>query len=314
MKKTVSIMVMIILVLSGLSGCTLLKVNIGEEPQPLQEQVLSGEGNDKVLLIDVSGIIASTEGAASLGGRKPPGLLARVREELDRARLDRRLKAVVLRINSPGGGVTASDMLYHELVQFKRDTGVKLIAHIMDTGASGAYYAAVAADKILAQPTSVTGSIGVIMLHVDATGLMQKIGLQTLEISSGERKGMGSPFRAMSPEERKIFQGVIDSIYARFIGTVSEGRNMPRETVLKFADGRIFTSQEAKDGGLIDGIGYLDDALETAKKEAGLPRARVVTYFRPGDYRPNIYSLNLINIDLGEMMEPGVKFMYIWWP
>lgn len=312
--KKIFCAIMIILAASGLSGCTFLKVDLADEAQPFQEQVLSGEGRDKILVIDLSGIITSDERETGIMGRKRAGILSRVREELDRVRTDHAVKAVVLRINSPGGGVTASDTLYHEIVQFKRDTGVKIIAHIMDTGASGAYYAALAADRILAQPTSVTGSIGVIMLHVDATGLMQKIGLQTLEISSGEHKGMGSPFRAMSPEERKMFQGVIDSIYTRFITLVSEGRKLPLETVRKLADGRILTSQEAKDGGLIDGIGYLDDALEAAKKEAGLSRARIVTYFRPGDYRPNIYSLNLVNIDLGEMMEPGVKFMYIWWP
>jgi len=300
--------------LFALPACTFLKVNISEELQPLEERVLSGEGRDKVLVIDLSGIITSQDGMADLAGKKRVGLLARVREELDRARVDRRVKAVVLRINSPGGGVTASDTLYHELMKFKRETGAKIIAHITDTGASGAYYAALAADKITAQPTSVTGSIGVIMLHVDATGLMQKIGVQTLEISSGERKGMGSPFRPMSPEERKIFQGVIDSIYGRFVGLVAEARRMQPDTARRLADGRIFTSQEARDAGLIDSIGYLEDSLETAKKEAGLSHARVVAYFRPGEYRPNLYSLNLINIDLGEMMAPGAKFMYLWWP
>ncbi len=241
-------------------------------------------------------------------------MLARVRETLERARKDDRVKAVVLRISSPGGAVTASDTLHHELQRFRRETGIPLIAHIADVGTSGAYYAALAADAIIAQPTSVNGSIGVIMYRVDATGLMDKVGIRTAEIASGERKGLGSPFRHLSDDERRIFQGVIDSLYARFAGLVAESRKLSPEAVRKVADGRILTSAEALDAKLIDGIGYLDDAIGLARKMAGLTEATVVTYHRPGEYRQNIYSLPLINVDLGELAEPGARFLYIWWP
>jgi protease-4 len=241
-------------------------------------------------------------------------MLAEVREELDRARRDRNVKAVVLRINSPGGWVTASDTLYHEVKKFKNETGVKVIAHFLDAGTSGAYYAALAADRITAQPTSITGSIGVTMLRIDATGLMQKIGVQTLEISSGEQKGMGSPFRPVSAEEKKIFQSMIDSLYGRFVGVVADERKMAPERVRQLADGRVYTSQEAKDAGLIDDIGYLEDAFVQARKLADLERATVVTYLRPGEYRSNIYSMNLININLSDLAGPGVRFTYLWWP
>ena len=313
MKKLI-LSVAALLLLFALTGCTLLKVSLVEEMQPLTEQVISGEGRDKILLLDISGIITSQEGPSPLAAKTKPGLLARVREELDRARSDRDVKAVVLRINSPGGGVTASDMLYHEIKKFRQDTGVKVLAHFLDMGTSGAYYTALAADRITAQPTSVTGSIGVIMFRVDATGLLQKIGLQTLEISSGEKKGMGSPFRVMSPEERGIFQGMVDSMQARFVDIVAAGRKLPHDTVKKLADGRIYTSQEAKAAGLIDDIGYLDDAISQAKKLANLDQASVVTYFRPGEYRANLYSMNLINIDMGGLAQPGMSFMYLWWP
>lgn len=297
-----------------LSGCTFLKVSLGPEIKPFEERVLSGEGRDKVLLIDLSGVITSSDGASVIGRKKEPGLLAVVREEFDRARRDRNVKAVVLRINSPGGGVTASDTLFHEIRKFKQESGVKLVAHIMDMGTSGAYYAALAADRITAQPTSITGSIGVTMLRIDATGLMQKVGLQAYEISSGEWKGMGSPFRPISPEEKKIFQGMIDSLYGKFVSTVAAERRMPADAVKQLADGRIYTSQEAKDSGLIDDIGYLEDAIEQARKLANLERARVIAYARPEEYRATIYSLNLINIDVGEMVRPGVTFLYMWWP
>jgi protease-4 len=150
------------------------------------------------------------------------------------------------------------------------------------------------------------------MWRIDATGLMQKVGIQAMEIASGERKGMGSPFRTITPEERAIFKSVVDSIYERFVGLIVEERKLPRERVLQLADGRIFTSAEAKKEGLIDDVGYLEDAIEAAKKQAHLTRARVVTYSRPGEYRDNIYSR--FSLDLGRMMNPGVQFMYIWWP
>lgn len=303
-----------VLLLLAAAGCTLLKVSMIEELEPLTERVIAGSGRDKVLVIDLSGFISSREGDTLFGGRKKPGLLARVREELDRARSDRSVKALVLRINSPGGSVTASDVLYHELKAFKRDTGVKVVAHIMDVGTSGAYYAALAADRITAQPTSVTGSIGVIMFRLDATGLMQKIGLQTVEIASGERKGMGSPFRTLLPEERALFQNLIDSLQDRFVNIVVEERNLAPEVVKKLADGRVFTSREAQAAGLVDGIGYIDDAVEEAKKLANIESASVVTYFRPGEYRDNVYSMNLINIDMSALAGVGPHFLYVWWP
>jgi protease-4 len=314
MKKTMALLSAFVL-LVGAAGCTLLKVSVGEEVQPFTEKVIAGKGRSKILLLDISGIISSRkERGPFLGGKKEPGLLAEVREQLDRARADRDVKALVLRINSPGGGVTASDVLYHELVRFKRDTGVKVLAHIMDIGTSGAYYAALAADRITAQPTSMNGSIGVIMYSFDATGLLQKIGLQAVEISSGDRKGMGSPVRKLAPEERAIFQNLIDSLQERFVATVAESRKLPFDTVKRLADGRIYTSQEAQTAGLIDGIGYLDDAVEQAKKLAHLEQASVVTYVRPGEYRANLYSVNFVNIDMGDVMEPGMHVMYLWWP
>jgi protease-4 len=313
MKKII-IAVLASILLSALSGCAILKVSLIPEVQPLEEQVLSGEGKDKIVLMDITGVITSEASRSAIGGTKEPGMLAEVREELDRARRDRNVKAVVLRINSPGGWVTASDTLYHEVKKFKDETGVKVIAHFLDAGTSGAYYAALAADRITAQPTSITGSIGVIMLRIDATGLMQKIGVQTLEISSGEQKGMGSPFHPLSAEEKKIFQSMIDSLYGRFVGVVADERKIALERVRQLADGRVYTSQEAKDAGLIDDIGYLEDAFVQARKLANLERATIVTYLRPGEYRSNIYSMNLININLSDMAGPGVRFTYLWWP
>ena len=305
---------LVLVLLWTLSGCTMLRVSLTEEMQPLTERVISGEGKDKILLLDISGFITSEDSSSIFTSKKQPGILALVREQLDMARSDKNIKALVLRINSPGGGVTASDILYHEIKKFKLDTRIKVLAHIMDMGTSGAYYTALAADRITAQPTSVTGSIGVIMLRLDATGLMQKIGVQAFEISSGEQKGMGSPFRQFTSDERNIFQTMVNSLQGRFVNAVAMERKLTIDTVKKLADGRIYTSQEAQAAGLIDGISYLDDAIEEAKVLVNLKRASVVTYFRPGEYRANFYSINLINIEAGGITQPGVTFMYLWWP
>jgi len=304
-----------------LSGC--VTINLLPSPGPLKEEQVSGSGASKVLLVDLSGLISSHDQGGVLEGT--PNLVARIREELTLAAEDQKVKAVVLRINSPGGTVTASDILYHEVKALKEKRKIPVIASIMDVGASGGYYVAAAADKILAHPSSVTGSIGVIMMTANAQGLLEKIGVHAMAVTSGPKKDMGSPFRAMTPEERAIFQGVIDSFYERFLTVVQEGRGkLTAEQIRKLADGRIYAGEQAKTLGLVDGIGYLDDAVELAKKEAGLPEARVVMYRRPGEYRNNIYSGLLVggggfaglpSLDLLAMVRGGTpQFMYLWMP
>jgi len=291
--------------------------------EPLQEKELTGTGKDKIVLMDLSGVISEEERGTSF--MPEPNLVAQLKEELKKAEQDPEVKAVVLRIDSPGGTVTASDILYHELEVFKQKTGKKVIASIMSLGASGGYYVAVASDKIVAQPTTVTGSIGVIMLNLNVKGLMEKIGVTGTPIKSGEFKDMGSPLRPMTDEEKKLFQGIIDQMYDRFVSVVADGRkNLTKEQVRKAADGRVYTAKQALDLGLIDQIGYLEDAINVAKSEAGLGEARVVTYVRPGSYEDNIYSqiprggpqtFNLVNLDIRSLVQPGVpRFMYLWSP
>ena len=247
------------------------------------------------------------------------------RGELRKSTEDQNIKALVLRVNSPGGTVTASDIIYHELQVFKHKRKVPVVASIMDVGASGGYYVAMAADKVMVHPSSVTGSLGVIMMTVNARGLLEKVGLEANTITSGPRKDMGSPFRAMTDGEREIFHTVIMSYYERFLTVIHEGRkNLTPDEIRKFADGRIYSGEQATALGLTDGIGYLDDAIELAKREAGLREASVVTYRRPGEYKNNIYSqflggsggvLSLANLDLTAMFRGGTpQFMYLWMP
>lgn len=303
-----------------LSGCT-FNFPLFPGPGPLQETQVDGTGKAKVLLIEISGMISSQE---KEGFRPTPSMIASVKEQLTRAAKDEQIKAIVLRINTPGGTVTASDIIYHELKTFKTNRKVPIIASIMDLGTSGGYYIAAAADKVLAHPSSVTGSIGVIMLTVNAKGLLEKIGVEATAVTSGPRKDMGSPFRTMTVEERAIFQGLIDSFYQRFLTIVQEGRaNLQMEQIKRLADGRIYTGEQAKEAGLVDEIGYLEDAIEVAKKQAGLTDARVVTYQRPGEYSNNVYSklvapsglASLAEFDLGTVVRGGTpQFMYLWMP
>ena len=305
-----------------LSGC-FFNVQLLPKVEPLQEKEISGTGADKIVLMDLSGMISEEEKGSSLVPE--PNLVAQIKEELKKAAHDPAVKAVVLRINSPGGTVTASDILHHEVENFKKQTGKKVIVSIMDLGASGGYYVAVAGDKIVAHPTTVTGSIGVIMLTVNVQGLLEKIGVTGTAIKSGDKKDMGSPLRPMTEEERQLFQGIINQMYDRFVSVVAAGRkNMTVDQVRKAADGRVYTAQQALDLGLVDGIGYLDDAIQLAKAEAGLSKARVVIYLRPGSYKDNIYSqipagasqtVNLVNLDLRSFVQSGTpRFMYLWSP
>lgn len=307
------------------SGCSFISISLVPSIEPLKETTVSGSGKDKILIMDISGIISEERKRGLAGLSDEPDMVARIKEELKMAARDKHMKAVILRINSPGGTVTASDMIYHEIEQFKKKTGTKIIACIMDLGASGGYYVAVSADKIIAHPTTVTGSIGVIMLNLSVEGLLQKIGVKDTSVKTGEHKDMGSPLKAMTDEERKIFQGILDTMYERFLTVIAENRKeLTPEKLISLADGRIYTAQQALEHGLIDQIGYLDEAILLAKEDAGLTKARVVMYHRPGAYKNNIYSqlgssgfgtINLLNIDLKTFVHSGTPlFMYLWAP
>jgi protease-4 len=302
-----------------LAGCSLISVDLTPRVRPLRETTLEGQGADKILVVDLSGVLAE-EPILTLESRPAVPLLARVREELQKATEDDRVRAVVVRINSPGGTVTASDVLYHEVLRFKARRRVPVVASILDVGASGGYYVALAADRIVAHPTTVTGSIGVLMLTVNSGGLLEKLGVSATYIKSGEHKDMGSPLRSLTSEERRIFQGVIDRLYAQFVQRVVEGRGLPEPQVRALADGRIFTAPEALAHRLVDRIGYLDDALEMAREAAGLAEARVVAYHRPRQYRATVYSsadtpTPLAGIaDLARLVLSGPRFLYLWWP
>lgn len=313
----------LVVMLLGVAGCSVISVDLSPRIRPLDEETVDGTGSAKILLLDLSGLLQ--EDTPSLSLTTPPPrvpLLARVREELSRAEKDDKVRAMVVRINSPGGTITASDVIYREIREFKARRKIPVVAAMMDVGASGGYYAALAADQIFAHPTTITGSIGVIMITVNAQGLLEKIGVAPLAIKSGALKDAGSPFRGLTPEERAVFQSVIDDMYGRFVRLVAESRKIPEAQVRSFADGRIYTAEQARSLGLVDRVGYLDEAVAAARTAAGLTEARVVMYHRPREYRDNIYSGApptvgadaLVSQMAGLLGGPGARFLYLWWP
>ncbi len=302
-----------------LSGC--ITISLFPTLTPLEETVLEGKGKGKILLLNVSGIISEESGGGIV---EEPDMVAQIKEELLKAERDQSVVAVVLNINSPGGTVTASDLIYYEILQFKERTGKKVIASISGLGASGAYYIAMASDRIVAHPTAITGSIGVIMLHINVHGLLEKIGVGAEAIKSGSHKDVGSPFREMTPEDRGILQGMINTMQGRFLEVVAKGRKeMTEEQIKEISDGRIFTTAEAKRLNLIDQIGHLDHAINLAKQEAGIAEAKIIRYRRSHQYINNIYShaepsldpLSAWKVDPKNLLKGrSVNFFYLWMP
>lgn len=304
-----------------LASCITINVG-GKRERPLRERVIGGEGPNRVLILSVEGVLVSEEeeGFFGVGGRENP--LAAMRERLRKAAGDSDIKAVVLRINSPGGSVTTSDILYQEVRRFREETGRPVVASLLDVAASGGYYVASAADRIIAHPTSLTGSIGVLMVLFNVEGLFDKLGLALNVIKAGRLKDIGNPDRPLTEEETAILTEVATRFHQNFIEVVDRGRSgLDRTEVEQLADGRPYTADQALEKGLVDRLGYLEDAIQLAKELAGIERAKVVIYEREGEFRPTFYSgppwggtrLSLLDVQMGRMGLPGSpRFYYLW--
>jgi protease-4 len=309
---------------AGTSGCFVsLASPLLRGQQPLEETVVEGKGRAKILLLDVSQVITDVPSKRAFGLVVEESTVERVEAALEKAADDTRVKAIVLRINSPGGGATASDLVYSEIVRFKRKRNLPVVASLGDTAASGGYYVACAADRIVAHPTTITGSIGVILLNLNLEGLLGKIGVRNETYKAGEHKDLLSPFRGATAEEQRMVQTILDGLHARFVTVVRESRpGLDPARVPQLTDGRIFDATQALAGGLVDQIGTLRDAIAAAKAAAGVEEARVIMYHRPEEARETIYSaaqappvqVNLLPIDLGALAENGPRFMYLWRP
>ena len=273
----------------------------------LERTVEQGPASRKIAVVRISGLIEDM-------------MVEQVRRQLDRAARDDAVKAVILRINSPGGYLTASDVLYHHIHTFAQESGKPVVAAMDGVAASGGYYAACAAETIVAQRTTVTGSIGIIAQFFFLGGLMEdKLGIRTVTLKRGQQKDWPNMFADdMAPEQREyIMTALLDPGYDQFVDVVAEARDMDRQQVVDLATGRIYMGPEARENGLVDEIGYFGRAVEIAREKAGLASARVVEYVQPFGFM-NLLGLSTKTerlLDLGpdtlaDLAAPRV--MYLW--
>jgi protease-4 len=291
MRKPVSI-VAVVLVLF-LIGCEAPKVRIfPSHSDPLKEYTLQGKEMGKVLVIPIRGIISDAPRRQFI--TTWPSMVQEIVSQLRKAEDDPEVKAVLLKIDSPGGSVIASDLIYNEIMAFKQRKKAKVVAAMMGVAASGGYYIALPADFILAHPTTVTGSVGVLFLNPNVSGLMEKIGVDVNVSKTGENKDMGSPFRQATEEEQGIIQDIVDRLGAQFLDHIAEHRKLEPNRLKEISSARIYLADDALKLGMVDSIGYLDEAVSRAKKLADLPEdAKVVVYRRTEYPDDNLYNTSL---------------------
>lgn len=323
--------ILAVLLLPSLAGCVVVVTpSLGwfQDSNALQEHIIRGTGEAKILLVSINGFISGRPSQQAFGLVQTPSTVARVAARLRKARQDEAVKAVVLRINSRGGTVAASDEIYHLIRNFSRETGRPVIASLGGIAASGGYYVALAADTIIAQPTTITGSIGVIIASIDITGLMDKLGVEGRTYTSGPNKDLLSPIEPATPEERRIINSVIDHLFQRFVHVLKHNRPKLAMAHIKIiTDGRIFAAQRALELGLIDRIGRINDAIALARKRIGVEQARVIRYSRASSAGATVYAasyggnpataglptqINILPVDLS--LIHGARFMYLWEP
>jgi protease-4 len=264
-----------------------------------QEPPAFARGGDTVGVVEITGVIADSKDAIRW---------------INYFVEDDEVKAIVLRIDSPGGGVGASQEIYREVVK-AREARKVIVASLGGLAASGGYYVACGADKIMANPGTITGSIGVIMQFSNLEELLKKIGYQGYVIKSGTYKDVGSPFREMTPEERTLLQEVIDTVHQQFIKAVAEGRQLPIEQVAAIADGRIFSGEQARALGLVDELGNLEDTIAMAATMAGIEGRPSVVFSRKR--KPSLFDYLTESVaqrlkeEVQETAHPGLN--YIWY-
>ena len=289
------------------------EAEVGEDEAPYMVETWSlGHGDVKVVRIPVAGMIMLSESAWYMGNANT------VLRSIRRATHDPDVRGLILEINSGGGGITDSDIIYKALLDFKSAMPGRMIVSIMgDVAASGAYYIALASDHIMAHPTSLTGSIGVIMQSYNFKELAAKLGVQDVTIKSGANKDMLNPFQDVKPEQRELLQRVISAMHDRFVTLVAENRKLPKQTVAPLADGRVFVAEDAVKNRLIDSIGYNEDALV---KMAELLKTDAVKVYR---YDEQVTLMDLfaskpgigMRFDLKRFMQESasdVRLMFRW--
>ncbi len=319
MKKNIILIIVFSLLLSACAPHIHFDILGKEEIQEVT--LVKSRAKEKILILDISGLISSSLNTGTFS--KEGDILSRVYYRLKKASEDKMVKAVILRLDTPGGEVTASDILYNEILNFKEKTGKPVLGLMMGLAASGGYYIASACDYIIAHPSTITGSIGVISIFPNLEELFAKIGIKVNVIKSGKMKDSGSTFRDLTIEEKKIFQDIVDELYQKFLDVVYQKRknSLSLEELKKIADGRVYTARQAYELKLIDEIGYFDSALMKTLALASLREAKVISYtYYPGR-KTTIYASSLEKSSLFErksfedlLRSLKSGFYYLWLP
>ncbi|UIJ38459.1 signal peptide peptidase SppA [Desulfobaculum bizertense] len=290
---THSLRLALLAVLAVLLGACAPKISLYPDySAPLLEQHISGQGENKIALVYVTGpITTNPRKSFGLNSVTRPSVVQETVAQLHKAGSDPSVRALVLIVDSPGGTVVASDLLYTELMKFRRITNKPIVVQMLNVAASGGYYLSLAANSIHATPSTITGSVGTIFVSPQVYGLMDKLGLGATVIKSGRYKDIGSPLRPSQKEELKALQNMIDSMNSRFLKLVKTQRKLDQKALNAVAEARVLLAGEALELGLVDAIGYTDSAIAEAKKLAGITgNARVIAYRRTQYPDDNVYN------------------------
>ncbi|MCR6111651.1 signal peptide peptidase SppA [Bacillus sp. A301a_S52] len=265
----------------------------GGAGEPFHERVLeTGTGSGKIAVIHVEGIIQSGASGGLLSGGYDHQMLL---DQLDHAAEDPEVHGIVLRVNTPGGGVVESDEIHDKVAAIQEDYNKPVYASMGSQAASGGYYISAPAEQIYANPQTITGSLGVIMSSINISELAENWGIQEEVIKSGPYKDIMSSTRDMTDEERAILQDLVDDAYEQFVDVIEEGRDFERDEVYDLADGRIYTGSQALEQGLIDGLGHQDDVVQALEEALGYGNLTVV------EYEANIGFSSLLGIKMNEV-------------
>jgi protease-4 len=319
------LMVLILASIVIMGGCAAPQLKLfSDASDPLRESILQGTEKGKVLVVPLRGVISTRPEEGTL--RTMPSMVQEVVSQLRMAEKDEEIKCLLLTVDSPGGTATASDVLYNEILAYKERTKVKIVVSMMDIAASGGYYVSLPADVIFAHPTTITGSIGVVFMRPNVTGLIDKIGFSMDVNKSGKNKDMGSPFRRPTAEEIQMLQELTDGLADRFLTLVAKHRGLEEATLSTVSTARVYLPDEARALGLIDKIGYLDEAIAEAIEISGLPeKAKVVAYRRTVFPNDNLYNplTTRSRIQARPLLDLGIQnaathlspgFYYVWAP
>lgn len=306
----------------GFFGLVTIIATFNSNLNSSQEAVISGYGTNKIAVINIDGVIVEQEPTRGISTFTEEYTSARrIKKILSEIAKDEAVKGVILRINSPGGSAVASEEIYRDLLDFKKQTNLKIVSYFSDIAASGGYYIAMASDQIVANPHTITGSIGVIISYLNFQDLADKYGVKNIVYKSGQYKDIVSEFRQPTEAEKQIMQSLINDAYEVFVNAVSQGRKIPQEKTKELADGRVFSAEQAKTQGLVDSLGSFEDTVTLLKKLTQLKEAKVVEFGQPTFLETLLGGLfGKLNLNLASQLngifgfKPGLRILYLYSP